>query len=144
MEKVTGIEIPSLGLLKGRDCIFLDTVTQDQNDCLVFRGELNGMLAERIAKNIRIPYTLSFRGIIAYSACELDTYLNMNSYGQFTDFNVIENSKWLAELPVREDLDKSVYQHYLLITYDYVYNIIAASCEMDAALPQTDGERGKI
>lgn len=144
MEKVTGIEIPSLGFLNGRDCIFLNTVTQDQNDCLVFRGEINGNLAERIGKDIRIPYTLSFRGIIAYCSCELDTYLNLNHYEDFTDLNVIENSKWLAEFPVREDLDKSAYQHYLLFTYDYVYNIIAVSCEMDAALPQTDGERGKI
>lgn len=46
MEKITGIEIPGLGMLRGRDCIHLDTVTQDGRENMVFKGKINGDLTE--------------------------------------------------------------------------------------------------
>jgi len=142
MEQAVGIALPSLGKLNGRDCIHIDTVTQENNDRLVFRGEINGALADRINDDIWIPYTLIFHHMLAYRACELDTYLNLNVYGHAdcTDFNIIKNSRWLAGFPVRNDLDQSDYQHYQLFTYDYVYHIIAVSFEMRTDLPPKNGE----
>ena len=101
MEKAVGIDVPSLGILSGRDCIHTDTVTADNNDCLVFRGEINGTLAEN-ADDGWIPYTLVFHHIIAYFSCETDTYLNTDHmHTGCTAFNTIENSSFLRDLPIR-------------------------------------------
>lgn len=132
MEKVVGVEVENLGILNGRDCIYIDTVKQDNYDNLVFEGEINGNLASKIRDSKWIPYTLSFHRVIAYFSCELDSYENMDPYGHldYTDFNVVENSKWLADFPMREDFEKSDYKHYQLFTYDFVYNIIAVSFDI--------------
>ena len=139
MEKVVGVEIPALGVLNGRDCIYIDNVTQDNYDNLEFKGEINGYLADKIKDEKWIPYTLIFHRVIAYFSCELDTYENIDAYGHldYTDFNIVENSQWLANLPIRKDFDKSLYKHYQLFTYDIVYNIIAVSFDISANLPGT-------
>lgn len=136
MEKVVGVEVPAFGILNGRDCIYIDTVTQDDYDNLIFKGEINGYLADKIKDEKWIPYTLIFHRVIAYFSCELDTYENIDSYGHldYTDFNIVENSQWLANFPIREDFDKSIYKHYQLFTYDYVYNIIAVSFDINSQL----------
>ena len=133
MEKVVGIKLPELGTLNGRDCIYLDTVTQDNCGDLILKGEINGILADKIKEEKWIPYTLAFHDVIAFFSCESDTYENMDRYGHFdrTDFNVVENSKWLAEIPIREDYERSAYKHYQLFTYDVVYNIIAVSFDIE-------------
>ena len=51
-----------------------------------------------------------------------------------SSFDLIEDSTWLKSLPVREDFDKGIYQHYRLFTYDDVYDIIAVSYEFVAKL----------
>lgn len=83
-----------------------------------------------------IPYTLTFHHVLAYFACELETYLNTEarSHAYNTSFNVAENSKWLTSLPIRTDLDRSKYKHYQLFTYDNVYDIIALSFDMKTDL----------
>jgi len=82
------------------------------------------------------PYTLTFRRVLAYFACELDTYENLAGMGHLdgSSFDLIEDSTWLKSLPVREDFDKDIYRHYRLFTYDDVYNIIAVSYEFAAEL----------
>ena len=85
---------------------------------------------------IWFPYTLTFRQVLAYFTCELDTYENLTGteYLDGSSFDLIEESTWLESLPVREDLDKSIYRHYRLFTYDDVYNIIAISYKFVAEL----------
>ena len=72
--------------------------------------------------------------VLAFFACELDTYENMAELGHsdHSSFDLVENSSWLESLPVREDFDKDIYQHYRLFTYDDVYNIIAVSYKFEA------------
>ena len=81
-------------------------------------------------------YTLTFRQVLAYFTCELDTYENLAETGHLnrSSFDLIEDSTWLKSLPVREDFNKGIYQHYRLFTYDDVYNIIAVSYEFAAEL----------
>lgn len=134
MEKVVEIETPIFGMLNGRDCIYINSVTQDNYGNLIFKGEINGNLADKIKNDKWFTYTLTFHRVITYFCCELDTYENIDNYGylDYSDFNVIENSKWLANFPIREDFDKSIYNHYQLFTYDYVYNIIAVSFDISS------------
>lgn len=138
MEKFIDIEDKRLGILNGRDCIYIDTVTLDSVDSLTFTGEINGLLASKICAGKWIPYTLVFKRVISYSACELDTFLNREYGGYMTfdysDFTVVENSKRLEELPIREDFDRSIYKHFRVFTYDVVFDIFAVSFEMKADL----------
>ena len=129
MEKATAVNT-CLGVLKGRDCIYLDQVKQDALNNLTFTGDINGHLISQCRdEKDWFPYTLTFRQVLAYFTCELDTYENMagTEYLDGSSFDLIEDSTWLKSLPVREDFDKGIYRHYRLFTYDDVYNIIAVS-----------------
>lgn len=106
MEKMIPIEGEILGKLHGRDCIFISSVTQ-KGDKLSISGEINGLLAEKVGEDKQIEYTLTFHGVIAYYVCELDTYLNDGTVSaEHSDFDIVENSKWLNSLPIRMDVEK--------------------------------------
>ncbi|MDE6834975.1 MAG: hypothetical protein K2J39_12135 [Ruminococcus sp.] len=126
-EKIVSVKTEKLGELHGRDCIYIDTVTQDDMDNLIFEGEINGHLAEKLKTDDFITYRLTFHRVLTYFVCELDTYENIDNSAHldYSCFNIVEGSKWLESLPVRRDFDKSLYKHYQVFTYDFVYNIIA-------------------
>ncbi len=131
-EKIVSVKTEKLGGLNGRDCIYIDRVFQDDMDNLVFEGQINGYLAEKIKKEKFIPYKLVFKRVIAYFVCELDTYENIDNSAHldYSCFNIVEGSKWLESLPVRRDFDKSLYKHYQVFTYDFVYNIVAVDFDI--------------
>jgi len=136
MEKAIAVNT-CLGILNGRDCIYLDQVKRDDLNNLTFTGDINGHLISQHRNEKRwFPYTLTFRRVLAYFACELDTYENLAGAGHSGDssFDLIEDSSWLKSLPVRKDFDKDAYRHYRLFTYDDVYNIIAVSYSFEAKL----------
>lgn len=126
--------------MNGRDCIYIDTVTLDGYDSLIFSGEINGDLASKIRDEQWVPYTLKFRRVLAYFACELDTYENLcgTDYLDHSDFIVIENSERLAEFPIRKDFDRSLYKHFRVFTYDVMFDIFAVDFDLKA-----DMERAK-
>lgn len=77
MEKATAVNT-CLGVLKGRDCIYLDQVKQDALNNLTFIGDINGhLVSQHRDEKDWFPYTLTFRRVLAYFACELDTYENL-------------------------------------------------------------------
>jgi len=133
MEKAIAINT-CFGILNGRDCIHLDQVKRDGGNNLTFTGDINGHLISQHRNEKKwFPYTLTFQRVLAYFACELDTYENLVGTGHLGDssFDLIKDSSWLKSLPVREDFDKAIYQHYRLFTYDDVYNIIAVSHKLE-------------
>ena len=114
MGKTTAVNT-CLGVLKGRDCIYLDQVKQDDLNNLTFMGDINGhLISQHRDEKDWFPYTLTFRRVLTHFACELDTYENLagTEHLDGSSFDLIENSSWLKSLPVREDFDKSVYRHY--------------------------------
>ena len=136
MEKVSVIEDETLGALYGRDCIFIGSVGQNDAGKLVIKGEINGHLADKIKGDKWIPFNLVFHNVIAYFACEIDTYFNNYSYKNInnSDFNLLENSQWLNKMSIRKDYDKSIYKHYQVLTYDNAFEIIAESHELNCDL----------
>ena len=136
MEKATAVKT-CLGVLKGRDCIYLDQVKRDGLNNLTFTGDINGhLISQHRDKKDWFPYTLTFRRVLVYFACELDTYetLTETKHLDGSSLDLIEDSSWLQSLPVREDFDKGIYRHYQLFTYDDVYNTIAVSYEFAVEL----------
>ena len=53
MEKATAVNT-CLGVLKGRDCIYLDQVKQDDLNNLTFIGDINGHLISQDRKSTRL------------------------------------------------------------------------------------------
>ena len=136
MGKTTAVNT-CLGVLKGRDCIYLNQVKRDSLGNLTFTGDINGhLISQHRDEKDWFPYTITFRQVLAYFTCELDTYENLAGTECLdgSSFDLIENSNWLKSLPVREDFHKDIYRHYRLFTYDDVYNIIAVSYEFVAEL----------
>ena len=136
MEKAAAVNT-CLGVLRGRDCIYLDQVKQDGLNNLTFTGDINGnLISQHRDEKDWFPYTLTFRRVMTYFACELDTYENLvgTEHLDGSSFDLIEDSSWLKSLLVWEDFNKDIYRHYRLFTYDAVYNIIAVSYEFVAEL----------
>ena len=125
MQKFIPIETP-LGILYGRS-IFLDVLTENERSDLILKGEFG---THSLEEPHFLPYTLTFHSCISYFACELDTYINLSKDPVKASFVLIENSKWLKKLPIREDCPKSHYKHYRIYTYDVVYDIIATGYEL--------------
>lgn len=93
------IELEELGVLYGRDCIFVDNVVQT-GSTLKFKGKINGRLASKIHDNIWIPYELTFKQVIKYSSCELDTFEASRNEAYATckaSFFIIQNSECLKK-----------------------------------------------
>lgn len=57
MEKALPVEIEELGILNGRDCIYLDMVKQNDREQMIFTGDINGHLVSR--KMGRCPQVFS-------------------------------------------------------------------------------------
>ena len=112
----------SLGILKGRDCIYLDKVYKKDRSYL-FEGEINGRLLNNSVDRY-IKYKLEFKNVISMFTCELDSYdaVNINSV---YSFEIIENSKYLKTIAANDELDIKSLKHYRLKTYDDVFDIIA-------------------
>lgn len=43
----------------------------------------------------------------------------------------------ISKFPIRKDFDKSIYKHYQVFSYDFVFNIIAVSYELNYDLVNT-------
>jgi hypothetical protein len=104
---------------------------------VIFTGDINGALVKKQkTHNEWLPYKLVFIQVLACFFCELDTYerieyLMSGHHYAGSSFDLVENSKYLTSLPVREDYDKNSYKHYKLFTYDVVYNIVATDYKLD-------------
>ena len=73
MEKTTAVNT-CLGVLKGRDCIYLDQVKQDGLNNLTFTGDINGhLISQHRDEKDWFPYTLTFRRV-------LDVYKRQDRY----------------------------------------------------------------
>ena len=95
---------------------------------IIFYGEINTGLTE-IKNDIKkewLKYKLSFKETIYYKCYELDFYKKKKSLE--SSFDKINNSKTIERMKL---LDKEFkinnnHKHFVLTTYDYIYEIIAS------------------
>ena len=117
-----------LGIISGRDAIYLDEqriATKPYG--LIFKGDFNGNLCSNNTTGKEwIPYELSFDYPLYFVCYELDLYpyeLPLPS-----SFNTVAESELIASLFKQDwtgNLAKTDLNHYVLATYDYVYEILA-------------------
>lgn len=125
--KYQAIKTEAVGVISGRDAIYLDEFKQifDSKYNCIFKGEFNSILTEITSGKDFIPYTFSFSDVIYFQCCELDLYINEKKLD--SSFDLVCNSSLIQELKngsisskISED-----HKHYVLQTYDYVFDIIA-------------------
>jgi hypothetical protein len=119
-----------LGIIKGRDAIFLDDVIFDYgNNQIELRGEFNSNLCSNSKEvDAYIGYSLTFAGLLGITMIELD--LN-NDFGKSSFARVI-NSVWINEMRLRDHSAKVKpnLEHYFVASYDDVFNIACETFEL--------------
>ena len=118
------------GIIYGRDAIFLDEVHFDyEKKTVELRGELNSHLCSKYKDDTDsfIGYSLSFSGVLAFAMTELD----FKDYGN-SSFDSVLNSKWLDEMRQKDHSAevKPNLVHYLVFTYDDVFDVACESYEL--------------
>ncbi|WP_195599396.1 hypothetical protein [Longibaculum muris] len=131
METLTAIQT-ELGILQGRDCVYLNTLIQDDFGHLTLSGDINGhLIYNNTNEKDWISYQLVFQQVLAYFSCELDTYEMIENNADYqSSFVMVNASRWIEKLPIRKDIDCSLYKHYRFYTYDFVYDILAVDFQM--------------
>jgi hypothetical protein len=114
MNKVTGIKT-EVGLLEGRDAIYLDKIVFDGDTKVTLIGELNLDQGDK-------KFEMIFGGVIYFSAIELD----FDDRGQMESLGTIDNSERLKIFRTRDHSRKtnSKHRHYYIRTYDTVFDIV--------------------
>jgi len=108
----------SLGILRGRDAIYLDRVdVQITSGILSLVGNISGSLCSEPQTQDWISYQLSFYGVLAFKVIELDSW----DHGSSSSFDEIVNSNWIRELGGKVTPS---HKHYLVQTYDDVMEVV--------------------
>lgn len=127
-----------VGILRGRDAIFLDDFCYKRDKLeIILRGEINRDLCSQPPTNIAtfIPYALTFLGVAAFSCIPID----LDTHNYTSSFDHVENSRWLKQFR-SEDTQNNIspkHTHFTVTTYDDVFNIIAKSYTFEIQDPST-------
>jgi hypothetical protein len=128
------IKTEEVGYINGRDAVFLDEFKQIFNDTqnCIFKGTFNTKKIEsEMRENDYLQYILSFKNVVYYQCCELDTYINEVKLD--SSFDMIDNSNLIKDLKNGRQSSKvkKEHKHYVFATYDYVYDIIATDYNLE-------------
>ena len=131
-EKRTPVET-NAGIISGRDAIFLDELHFSYRTKTVeFTGELNSALCSNVDQDSKfVPYQLQFRDVLAFRMIDLD-FESDESTCQ-SSFDVLENSSYVQALLDADHSGKVKvdHRHFVLATYDDVFEIIATGFTFD-------------
>ncbi len=114
------IIIEELGLIYGRDAIFLDKIIfEDEHNNVKLIGEFSGALCENIKNKEWIKYEILFKNILEFRLIKLD-FFDDSEYS--SSFEKVLNSD-----KVKTDNQN----HYIFHTYDDVIELIATDFEIN-------------
>lgn len=118
-----------IGVLWGRDCVYLDHTSKANAGTLLLRGTINC----RIVRNYLpppgweqaedLPFELLFHNVLGFQMLELDAWGTQNedlSALSESCFEEVENSMWLKRL--HDKLERL--RHLRLATYDDVFDVL--------------------
>jgi len=121
-----------IGTLSGRDAIYLTSVSfPDRCNTVEVSGEFNCALASKplAATGKWQAYTIRFCNVLALRVTELAAWESTQG-GKWpkTSFDEVIESEWLAQLRSSENPEL---HHFILQTYDDVFEVICAGYELD-------------
>ena len=105
-----------LGILKGRDAIYMDCFRQEYNQIEII-GEINGSLTD-VRRNEWIKFLLSFSDVSAFESREID----ICNWSCVSSFDKVVESVWLQELGLAKMPNR---QHFQVSTYDSMIRLAA-------------------
>jgi hypothetical protein len=113
------------GIFRGRDTLFVDTIALHvyPNE-LALSGKINGTNASRNPTLKDIVYIIAFHHIKALKMITLDLW----DWKSASCFDEVINSQWMAQLNSHVITDC---KHYLLQTYDQVFDIVCRSYSIE-------------
>ncbi len=118
--------VTSLGLIEGRDAIFLEEIKLTET-AIQISGEIGGGHCTNGEWGDDIPFWITFENIISLRMVELDFYEYLDYE---SSFDVVENSMEIQRLKEIEGGDQGKltpgHKHYIFATYDSVFDVIAA------------------
>jgi len=119
----------ALGIPKGRDSIYLGDI--EQSVCprqITFKGNIEGLVAEA-----SVPFVLRFYGLLELHAVELD----FSEAEHPTSFVEVMDSARVVALKARDHSAKvHDHRHFILATYDEVFELICAGYDLTLGEPQ--------
>ena len=139
-QKITPIDT-EVGFLQGRDTIYYSKLTSISDNEYCITGELNGNNCSKIADkdaDAEIKFSITFIGVLLFKMLELD----FDDVQYASCFDLVEHSNKVVEMRARDKRamigkidrgydennkfsDEIYHQHFVLRTYDVVYEIVA-------------------
>jgi hypothetical protein len=112
-----------LGQLNGRDCIYLNSISSENDGCTLWLDlTINGNLCSRRQKDKFPPCSIRFSGIAALKMTGED----LSKVDFESSFDEVVNSNWAQLLGYRESV---AIRHLILRTYDYIFEILCTTYE---------------
>ncbi len=124
------------GVIQGRTSLSLDFFDFDcEENTLMLRGGL--CLTNRFMKDVRaqadkdeVFYSITFRGVMAFSVLELDSWLHFHHERNFaSEFDEVLHSRWQAKM-ITTGKVTTEHKHYAFATYDDVIDVICVDFQM--------------
>jgi len=106
-----------LGIVRGRDAIYLDSFEYELHSVVKLAGGINGKLASNPIEKF-VKYSLSFTSVLAFKVVELDSW----DYQSESSFDKVVDSDWRKTLGGKITPE---HKHYLIQTYDDVIEVVA-------------------
>jgi len=122
--------VTPVGVVRGRDAVYLDAVDLDYTARRVgFRGTLNPALCSEAPRGDDWPgYEIVFRDVLALRMTELD--LDGGEGG--SSFDEVVGSRWLKALKARDRAAKvsAGHRHFVPETYDDVFELVSSGFDL--------------
>ncbi|RKP44065.1 hypothetical protein D7Z26_27015 [Cohnella endophytica] len=111
-----------VGIISGRDAIFLDKVNFLSTNEVELEGEINAILCSFVNEEKYIPFKFLFKGIYYFNMVELDISLSTITKDVQLSSSLIEveDSVLLKTINEVRGLDL---RHLIIVTYDDVFEI---------------------
>ncbi|MCL2216849.1 MAG: hypothetical protein FWB91_07485 [Defluviitaleaceae bacterium] len=125
----------AVGIISGRDAIHLDKVEiLFDKYGMTFTGELCGALCSKNEMGRDwIAYKISFDDCVYHSCHELDLYSKEQKL--VSSFDLVSKSDLLDSIFNKQGIGKfsndKKYNHYILATYDYIFEIVACDFKFE-------------
>ncbi|WP_298117339.1 hypothetical protein [Flavobacterium sp.] len=124
--------ITKVGLIYGRDAIFLDKVNFINEETFELLGEFSGSLCKNLNDNNDVKFKIVFKNVHLFKMTELD----FDEVEYKSSFDEIENSiqiNKMVEIDNQNNLKKidKTYKHYIFRTYDTVFEIIGKDYSLE-------------
>jgi len=119
-----------VGIISGRDALYLDEIKFDyKKNIITFIGEINGELCSASKIKGFIHYKMNFKDVLYFKMIELDVSLfeSQSSFGMESCIVELLETDMLMNIEKARGVNS---RHFVVSTYDDVFNIVCKELEI--------------